>query len=59
MYGGLPHALLITKLEAYDFDMTSFSLLKMYVTNLKQRAKLGSSYSDYFEFIREIPKALY
>ena len=34
--------------------MASLSLLKHYSVNLKQRTKVGSSFSDWFEFIRGI-----
>ena len=50
-YDCLPHDLLIAKLEAYGLDTTSLSLIKNYLANRKQRTKVGSSYSDWFEFI--------
>ena len=34
--------------------MASLSLLKHYSVNLKRRTKVGSSFSDWFEFIRGI-----
>ena len=52
----LPHDLLIAKLEAYGLDAVSRTLLKNYLTNRKQRTKVGSSYSDWFEFLRGIPQ---
>ena len=54
-YDCLPHDLLIAKLEAYDLDAASLSLLKNYLANRKQRTKVASSYSDWFEFLRGIP----
>ena len=33
----------------------NFSLLKIYLTNRKQRTKAGSFYSYWFEFIHAIP----
>ena len=36
--------------------MASLSLLKNYLDNRKQRTKVGSSYSDWFEFIHGILK---
>ena len=50
----LPHDLLIAKLEAYGLDTVSRSLLKNYLTNRKQRTKVRSSYSDWFEFLSGI-----
>ena len=36
--------------------MASLSLLKNYLANRKQRTKFGSSYIDWFKFIRRIPQ---
>ena len=40
----------------FGLGMASLSLLKNYVTNRKQKTKYRSSYSDWFEFICEIPQ---
>ena len=45
-YDCLPHGLLMAKLEAYDLDAASLSLLKHYLANRKQRTEVKSSYSD-------------
>ena len=55
-YDYLPHDLLIAKLEAYGLDTASLSLLKNYLPNRKQKTKVGSSYSGWFEFIRGTPQ---
>ena len=55
-YDCLSHDLLIAKLEACGLDTASLFLLKSYLANRKQRAKVGSSYSGWFEFIRGIPQ---
>ena len=55
-YDCLPHDLLIAKLEAYGLDTAILSVLKNYLANRKQSTKVGSSYSDWFEFIRRIPQ---
>ena len=47
---------MIAKLEAYGLDTASLSLPKNYLANRKQRTKVGSSYSDWFEFTRGIPQ---
>ena len=57
-YDCLAPDLLIAKLEAYVLDMASLFLWKKYLANCKQRTKVGSSYSEWFKFIRRIPKAL-
>ena len=53
-YDCLAHDILLAKIEAYGLDMASLSSLKNYLANRKQRTKVGSSYSDWFEFIRGI-----
>ena len=55
-YGWLPHDLLIAKSEGYGLGNACLFLLKYYLANRKQRNKVGSSYSDWFEFIRGIPQ---
>ena len=45
-YDCIPHDLLITKLEAYGLDKTSSHLLRDYLSDRKQRAKIGSSFTD-------------
>ena len=45
-YDCIPHDLLIAKLEAYGLDKTSLYLLRDYLSNRKQRAKIDSSFSD-------------
>ena len=45
-YDRIPHDLLIPKLEACDLDKTSLHLLRDYLSNRKQRTKIGSSFSD-------------
>ena len=56
VYDWLAHDLLIAKLEAHGLDMASLSLLKNYLANLKQKTKVGSSYSDWFKFMSGIPQ---
>ena len=55
-YDCLPYDLLIATLEAYGLDTASLSLLKSYLVNCKQSTKVGSSYSDWFEFLRGFPQ---
>ena len=55
-YDCLPHDLLIAKLGAYDLDRSSLRLLIDYLNSLKQRSKVGSSYSKLSEIKRRIPQ---
>ena len=55
-YDCLPTDLLIAKLEAYNFDKSSLELLFSYLTNRKQRVKVGSSFSSWGEVIRGVPQ---
>ena len=55
-YDCIPHDLLIAKLEAYSLDKTNLHLLRDYLSNQKQRAKIGSSFSDWRDIICGIPQ---
>ena len=54
-YDCLPHDLLVAKSEAYGIDKTGLSLIYDYLSNCKQRAKINSSYSDWYNIVRGIP----
>ena len=41
----LHHKLLIAKLGAYGFDVNSVKLIQQYLSNIKQRVKVGNAYS--------------
>ena len=41
----LHHELLIAKLDAYGFDIKSMKLMQQYLSNRKQRVKVGNAYS--------------
>ena len=47
----IPHDLLIAKLEAYGLDKTCLHLLRDYLSNRKQRTRIGSSFSDWWDII--------
>ena len=55
-YDCIPHDLLIAKLEAYGLDKTNLHLLRGYLSNRKQRTKIGSSFSDWWDIICGIPQ---
>ena len=54
-YDLIPHDLLIAKLEAYGLGKT-LHLLRDYLSNRKQRTKIGSSFSDWWDIICGIPR---
>ena len=55
-YDCIPHDLLIAKLEAYGFSVSSLKLIYSYLTNRKQRVKIGSSFSRWLEIIFGVPQ---
>ena len=55
-YDCLPHDLLIAKLEAYGINRNSLKLILNYLSSRKQRVKVGSCYSSWFEILRGVPQ---
>ena len=49
-------SLLIAKLKAYDFDCVSLKLTEIYITNRKQRYKLGNYFSLWRTITSGIPQ---
>ena len=52
----LPHDLLIAKLEAYGFGHKSLRFLHSYLSNIKQRVRIGSSLSESLLVILGVPQ---
>ena len=52
----LPHDLLIAKLEAYGYGKDALDLLHNYLTNRKQRVKVGSKYSEWSAILKGVPQ---
>ena len=55
-YDCIPHDLLIAKLECYGIDKIGLSLILDYLSRQKQRTKIGSSYSSWYDIIRGVPQ---
>ena len=51
-----PHDLLATKLSAYGFDNNSTRFLFNYLTNRKNRTKIGQVYSPWDEITSGVPQ---
>jgi len=50
------HDLLIAKLHAYGFDHQALRLVKSYLSNRKQRVKINTSFSTWFDILMGIPQ---
>ena len=55
-YYCITHDLLIAKLAAYGFDHYSLLLIYSYLSNKKQRIKVGSEFSDWLEIKSGVPQ---
>ena len=52
----IPHYLLIAKLGYYEIDKIGLSGILDYLSRRKQRTKIGSSYSYWYDIIRSVPE---
>ena len=52
----LDHELLIAKLNAYGFSLPALRLINDYLSNRKQRTRIGNSFSDWCEIILGVPQ---
>ena len=55
-FGTLDHDLLIAKLFAYGFDKNALLLIKSYLSDRRQRVKINSSYSSWFDLLVGMPQ---
>ena len=55
-YDCIPHDLLIAKLNAYELNQKALRLISSYLMNRKQRMKMYSTYSDWFEILSGVPQ---
>ena len=53
------HDLLIAKLNAYGFTKNSLRLLKIYLSNRRQRTKIDTSFSGWRELLLGVHRNLY
>ena len=54
----IPHDLLITKLDAYGFDLPPLKFLNSYLSNRKQRIKINNAFSDLTDLHFGVPQRL-
>ena len=52
----LDHELLIAKVSAYGFRLPALRLINDYLSNRRQRTRIGNSFSDWFEVILGVPQ---
>ena len=55
-YDCIPHELLIAKSHCNGVNITSLKLLLDYLTNRKQRKKIGSSFSSWHDIDTDVPQ---
>ena len=55
-YDCLPHDLLVEKFEAYGINKTGSNVIHKYLSNRKQRKKINSSYSYWYDIVRGVPQ---
>ena len=55
-YDCISHELLVAKLECYGLDELSLKLILEYLSNRKQRTKIGSSFSNWFDISVGVPQ---
>ena len=52
----LPHDLLLAKLHAYGITYKSLKILSSYLTNRKQRVRIGNLYSSWYDILAGVPQ---
>ena len=52
----LPHDLLIAKLNAYGLSSSALNFIQNYLSNRKQRCKVGSTYSSWADITSGVPQ---
>ena len=54
----MTHDLLITKLHALNFNMNAINLIFDYLTEMKQRVKINSSFSSYLDIFQGVSQGV-
>ena len=52
----LPHNLLLAKLRAYGLDISACSLIASYLSNRRQRVKIGNARSEWISLSKGVPQ---
>ena len=52
----LPHSLLLAKLRAYGLDISACNLIASYLSNHKQRVKIGNARSEWISLSKGVPQ---
>ena len=52
------HELLLAKLHAYGFSIKALKTIKAYLSNRKQRVKVNTSFSSWFDLLTGVPQGL-
>ena len=52
----LPHSLLLAKLRAYGLDISACNLIASYLSNRKQRIKIGNARSEWISLSKGVPQ---
>ena len=52
----ISHDLLIAKLEAYGFEKSALDLVAAYLSNRKQRTRIGDSFSSWHDILAGVPQ---
>ena len=52
----LPHDLLLAKVHAYGITYKSLKILSSYLTNRKQRVRIGNLYSSWYDILAGVPQ---
>ena len=55
-YDCISHELLVAKLECHGLEELSLKLILWYLSNRKERTKIGSSFSDWFDISISVPQ---
>ena len=55
-YDCIPHDLLLAKMAAYGVSLASLRLIHSYLTNRKQRVRIGHTLSEWLEIIMGVPQ---